>query len=89
MLNGHAHHYERFAPQTPDQVADAKGIREFIVGTGGRNLKGRTKHTPHSEFTDFKSFGLLKLTLGSNVYRWEFVGIDGTVLDQGRNATNR
>ena len=89
VLNGHAHHYERFAPQTPSQVADAKGMREFIVGTGGRNLKGRTKHTPHSETTDFTSFGLLKLTLESHFYRWEFVGIGGTVLDQGQNATNR
>jgi hypothetical protein len=89
VLNGHSHHYERFAPQTPSQVADATGIRQFIVGSGGRNLKRRTKQTPHSEFTDFENFGLLQLTLGANAYRWEFVGIDGTVKDQGQQAINR
>jgi acid phosphatase type 7 len=39
VLNGHAHGYERFAPQTPTQTADAKrGIREFVVGTGQLRL---------------------------------------------------
>ena len=39
VLNGHLHNYERFAPQTPSGVADpAKGIREFVVGTGGYSL---------------------------------------------------
>jgi len=39
VLNGHVHNYERFAPQTPSGVADpAQGIREFVVGTGGRSL---------------------------------------------------
>jgi acid phosphatase type 7 len=88
-LNGHAHHYERFAPQTPDQVANAAGMREFIVGTGGRKLKGRTKFTPNSEVALFDSFGLLKLTLDTNSYRWEFMSTAGTVLDQGQNPTNR
>ena len=46
ILNGHEHNYERFAPQTPSATADnVRGIREFIVGTGGRELrvKGTTK----------------------------------------------
>ena len=39
VINGHDHEYERFAPQTPDAVRDeARGIREFVVGTGGRSL---------------------------------------------------
>jgi calcineurin-like phosphoesterase family protein len=88
-LNGHAHHYERFAPQTPDQVANPAGMREFIVGTGGRKLAGRTKFTPNSELARFDSFGLLKLTLGTNTYRWEFVSTAGTILDQGQTPTNR
>ena len=87
-LNGHAHHYERFAQQTPDQVAHREGMREFIVGTGGRKLKGQTKSTPNSEFMRFDSFGLLKLTLGPGSYRWEFVSTTGAILDQGQTPTN-
>ena len=88
VLNGHAHHYERFAPQTPDQAASPTGIREFIVGTGGRKLAGRTKVTPNSEVANFASFGLLKLTLAETEYRWEFLSPAGDVLDQGRHPTN-
>ena len=40
VLNGHDHDYERFAPQLPDGTAAADGIREFVVGTGGRDLGG-------------------------------------------------
>jgi hypothetical protein len=37
VLNGDTHNYERFAPQTPNGAADpAHGIREWVVGTGGR-----------------------------------------------------
>ncbi len=39
VLVGHDHLYERFAPQNPDARGDdARGIREFVVGTGGRSL---------------------------------------------------
>ena len=35
MLNGHAHDYERFAPQDANGVASSSGVSEFVVGTGG------------------------------------------------------
>jgi len=39
VISGHDHEYERFAPQTPNGSADpARGIREFVVGTGGAGL---------------------------------------------------
>src|ERR687893_1954198 len=39
VVNGHDHSYERFAPQNPNGVEDSeRGIREFVVGTGGINL---------------------------------------------------
>ncbi len=38
VLNGHDHDYERFAPQDPSGKLDLqRGIREFVVGTGGKN----------------------------------------------------
>jgi acid phosphatase type 7 len=40
VLNGHYEHYERFALQRPDGTADAqRGIRQFIVGTGGEGTE--------------------------------------------------
>ena len=88
VLNGHAHHYERFAPQRPDQIPDPAGIRQFIVGTGGRRLAGRTKDTPHSEYARFDLFGVLKLTLSPAEYRWEFIAADDRVIDHGTHAVN-
>src|SRR5437773_4604087 len=38
VLAGHEHSYERFAPQDPQGKADpVNGIREIVVGTGGRS----------------------------------------------------
>lgn len=35
ILSGHAHYFERFAPQRPDGTRDeSSGIRQFVVGTG-------------------------------------------------------
>jgi hypothetical protein len=45
MLNGHDHNYERFAPQRPSGAADSeRGIREFVVGTGGRRTASFRHH---------------------------------------------
>ncbi len=89
VLNGHSHHYERFAPQRPDQVGDARGIRQFIVGTGGRRLSGRSKFTPHSEVARFDVYGILKLTLRRENYRWEFISTLDEAVDSGEWPTNR
>jgi hypothetical protein len=74
VLNGHNHLYERFAPQDPDGNFDPqKGIREFVVGTGGATLE-RFQDLPaaNSEVRIAKSFGVLKLTLYKNSYNWHF-----------------
>jgi hypothetical protein len=78
VLAGHHHHYERFAPLDPDgEVDEARGIREFVVGTGGRSLAPFDDPLPGSEVRDAFSFGVLALTLGPSRYEWEFVPIDG------------
>lgn len=74
VVNGHDHDYERFAPQTPDGAADsARGIREFIVGTGGKNHRPFGSPKPNSELRDATAFGVLKLTLKPNAYDWQFI----------------
>ena len=77
ILNGHRHQYERFALQTPTGTLDpVRGIREFIVGTGGRSLDNPTVTRAHSEVRS-STFGVIKLTLHADSYTWEFVPIAG------------
>ena len=74
VVNGHDHDYERFAPQTPDGVADAsRGIREFVAGTGGKGHRPFGVPHANSEVRDTVAFGVLKLTLLPGRYEWEFV----------------
>jgi hypothetical protein len=87
VISGHDHLYERFAPQTPTGVADPKrGIREFIVGTGGAGLYEFRTLESNSEARNNTAFGVLKMTLKSNGYNWEFIAVPGVVLDSGRDA---
>lgn len=73
VLNGHEHLYERFAPQDPDGRADAaRGIRQFISGTGGAFLYQPITVRPNSE-ARISVFGVLRLTLSSDGYQWEFL----------------
>lgn len=78
VLNGHDHGYERFAPQTPAAVPDpARGIREFVVGTGGSSHGFFPTTQPNSQIQNADTFGLLRLTLRPNGYDWEFVPVAG------------
>ena len=63
VLNGHDHDYERFAPQDADARPSARGIREFVVGTGGAPLYDRTSQQPNSELWGTRTWGVLTLTL--------------------------
>ena len=87
VLNGHNHHYERFAPQTPDGELDkAKGVRQFTVGTGGGGLNGFSKDNiaANSRARNADTFGVLKLSLYQDFYTWKFVSPTGsTFQDQG------
>jgi hypothetical protein len=73
VLNGHDHLYERFAPQTSDGTPDPRGMREFVVGTGGASLYGIGQVQPNSEAIGTGVFGVLKLKLHAAGYDWEFV----------------
>lgn len=74
VLSAHDHDYERFAPQTPGAIADPEqGIREFVVGTGGRSLYPFLKTQSNSEVRNNQTYGVLKLTLHPKSYDWQFV----------------
>ncbi len=84
IISAHEHFYERFAPQTPDGSPDEQfGIRQFIVGTGGAPLTQSVRRVANSEIV-ISAFGVLRLTLEAQSYRWEFISADaGAVLDSG------
>ena len=74
ILSAHDHTYERFAPQTPNGAVDqARGIREFVVGTGGANHTSFVNTAANSEVRNSTTFGVLKLTLLPTSYAWQFV----------------
>jgi len=77
VLSGHDHDYERFAPQDADGHATPTGLREFVVGTGGYSLYDRASQQPNSELWENRTWGVIKLTLKSGSFDWEFVPIDG------------
>lgn len=73
VLNGHNHNYERFAPQNPAGGRDpTRGIREFVVGTGGDNLQGFPSSHPNSEVRIRDTFGVLLMRLKADGYDWSF-----------------
>ena len=105
VINGHDHDYERFAPQDPTGVADpARGIREFVVGTGGKNYYPLSAPVANSEVRNAFTFGVIKLTLHPTSYDWEFIpeagktfsdaghgvchSADGTRLDRSADTTS-
>ena len=83
VLNGHEHNYQRYTKQSPDGKPASNGIRQFIVGSGGRGLTALGQRDPHFEVGNDKDFGVLMLTLAPNSYSWQFVGVGGRVLDSG------
>jgi hypothetical protein len=85
VLNGHDHLYARYRPLTPSGKYDPrKGIREFIVGTGGETLDtvvastatgsdaGAIFNAANIEASTGNYWGVMALTLDPNGYKWDF-----------------
>ena len=89
VLAGHDHSYQRFAPQDPSGKADNQyGVRQFVVGTGGRSHYASCA-MPNTEVHNGDTYGLLKLTLDTSSYSWEFLPEAGrTFTDRGSSPTH-
>ena len=88
VLSGHEHNYERFAPQTPTGVADpTRGIREFVVGTGGASNYTGSSPLPTSELFNGTTYGVLKLTLSAGSYTWQFIPVAGANFTDSGSGT--
>jgi hypothetical protein len=89
VMSGHDHDYERFAPQNPTGGLDnARGIREFVVGTGGESHHPFTvSPLANEQVRNDKTFGVMRLTLHPGSYEWKFQPIAGqTFTDSGSTA---
>jgi acid phosphatase type 7 len=81
VLEGHDHDYERFAP--------VRGIRSFVVGTGGRSHYPTLLPRPGSVVRNSNTFGVLRLTLRPTGYDWKFLPVRGSSFTDAGTATCR
>lgn len=82
VVNGHDHDYERFAAQDPKGKPDPqRGIRQFVVGTGGAGVYAFKDVANNSEVRQNKSYGVIKFTLHPDRYDWEFVTAKGKAFE--------
>jgi calcineurin-like phosphoesterase family protein len=72
----------RFARQNPDGEKITNGIREVVVGTGGKSHYGFGPAIANSQARNSSSFGLLKVTLHPASYDLEFVPTTGSFTDK-------
>lgn len=87
VLWGHDHLYERFAKMSPTGPDPAKGMRAFVVGTGGTSLRARvTANLKPGTEKVVRQFGVLKLTLGATSYAWQFHTVGGSIADSGTDT---
>jgi hypothetical protein len=88
VLVGHDHGYERFAPQNPSGQPDAaRGLRQFVVGTGGHSFQDFAATLPNSEARNNTTFGVIKMRLRPGRYEWAFEPIPGgTFTDSSSGA---
>ncbi|HET6763577.1 MAG TPA: metallophosphoesterase [Longimicrobiaceae bacterium] len=86
VLSGHDHLYERFAPLTAEGRRDpVRGIRQFVVGTGGAGRYRPLTRDPNAEVVDATAWGVLHLRLEADAYAWAFVPVAGSAFtDSGR-----
>ena len=78
VLSAHDHTYERFGPQDwMGRTDNKRGMRSFVVGTGGKGLARFLRPRPNSEVRENNSIGVLTMVLKQDRYSWKFATIPG------------
>lgn len=80
VLNGHSHNYQRWLPQDPFGTYEPfRGIREFVVGTGGASKYPLRTGTGAGNLAAVqnRAFGILRLSLYPASYSWGWVAAAG------------
>jgi acid phosphatase type 7 len=87
VLSGDHHFYERFEPQTAGGEPDpARGIVQFIVGTGGADAEDFESEAPNSLVRAARVFGVLRLELAPTSYSFEFLQVAGRQFSDSGSA---
>jgi hypothetical protein len=86
VINGHEHNYERFAQMNATGATVSQGLREFVVGTGGVGHYSFGSALASSEVRNASTFGVLKMTLHSGSYDWQFIPIAGSTFTDSGSA---
>lgn len=88
VLSGHDHDYERLAPLDPEGQRDPqRGIRQFVIGTGGAYFRPFLNLLPESEANKSFAFGVLRFTLRPDGYDWQFIPVEGEEYSDSGSAT--
>ena len=87
-LSGHVHRYERFQRMLRNGSASSRGIRQFVLGTGGGNLYGVDRMHPTCQKA-VVSRGIMRLDLSADSYAWSFTDLDGVVKDSGTQSCRK
>jgi len=87
VVNGHDHNYQRYTRLNPAGAVDtARGIREFVVGTGGRSHYALRPDSRRLAGND-NTFGVLQMTLHATSFDWSFVPEAGKTYTDSGSAT--
>jgi 3',5'-cyclic AMP phosphodiesterase CpdA len=88
VLAAHDHTYERFGPQDWQGRTDKeRGIRSFVVGTGGKGLARFLRPRPNSELQRNTAVGFLTMVLKADSYSWKFAPAPPYELDDSGTGT--
>ena len=84
VLAGHDHLYARYARYNRAGTdVDPAGIRHFVVGSGGIGNYAVAETLPGQEASNCTTFGIIRMSLGSNYYTWNYISTTGTYSDSG------
>jgi acid phosphatase type 7 len=86
VLVGHDHNYQRYAPLDARGAFDERGVRQFVVGTGGKDRYALAPD-PRREAGSADAYGVLRLVLRPDGYDWAFLAAPGsTYTDSGSGS---
>ena len=87
VVAAHDHDYQRFAPLDADGEPAPDGVRQFVVGTGGAELRSFTSTSPHVQFRQAQHAGVLRLELSACGYTWAFLAVgEQAPIDEGQQT---
>jgi hypothetical protein len=86
---GHDHDYERFVPMdAAGRPDEARGIRSFVVGTGGAERRRIRSVDAGSVARMDDTFGVIRFVLRPGTYEWDFIptGRANQSIDHGKGT---